>query len=81
MFRALYKPDLSCSLCLDKTQKETELHLLNCEYFLQYPELHAEMKNIEYADIFKDMSKQTKAVRVWIKVFKLYNKEKEKRKQ
>ena len=79
-FEGMYKPDLSCSLCLDKTKKETELHLLNCDFFLQYPELCAEMKNIEYEDIFKDVAKQTKAVRVWIKVFKIYIKEKVKRK-
>ena len=32
-FEGMYKPDLSCSLCLDKTKKETELHLLNCDFF------------------------------------------------
>ena len=79
-FEGMYKPDLSCSLCLDKTQKETELHLLNCDYFQQYPELSAEMRNIEYDDIFKDLARQTRAVRVWMKIFKIYNKEKEKRK-
>ena len=79
-FEGMYKPDLSCSLCQDKTQKETELHLLNCDYFTQYPELSAEMRNIEYDDIFKDLARQTRAVRVWIQIFKIYNKEKEKRK-
>jgi hypothetical protein len=58
----------------------TELHLLNCDFFLQYPELWADMKNIEYEDIFKDVAKQTKADRVLIKVLKIYIKEKEKRK-
>ena len=43
-FEGMYKPDLSCSLCLDKTQKETELHLLNCAYFQQYPELYKKIR-------------------------------------
>ena len=79
-FERMCNPDLSCSLCQDKTQKETELHLLNCDYFTQYPELSAEMRNIEYDDIFKDLARQTRAVRVWIQIFKIYDKEKEKRK-
>ena len=74
----MYKPDLSCSLCQDKSKKENEIHLLECTYFQKYPILYQEMKNIEYEDIFKDLAKQARAVRVWIKVFKIYNKEKEK---
>ena len=79
-FEGMYKPDLSCSLCKDKTSKETEIHLLQCPFFSKYPELAAEMKSIQYEDIFSDISKQTRAVRIWIKMFKIYNTEKEKSK-
>jgi hypothetical protein len=80
-FEGIYKPDLSCSLCKDKTSKETESHLLQCPFFSKFPELASEMANIKYMDIFSDISKQIKAVRVWIKVFKIYNSEKEKLKE
>ena len=33
------------------------------------------MRNIEYDDIFIDLAKQTRAVRVWMHIFKIYNKE------
>ena len=79
-FEGMYKADLFCSLCQDKSKKESEIHLLECKYYQKYPILYQEMKNIEYEDIFKDLAKQARAVRVWIKVFEIYNKEKEKRK-
>ena len=76
-FEGMYKPDLSCSLCKNKTIKETEIYLIQCPFFSRYPDLAAEMKTIQYDDIFKDISKQIRAVRIWIKVFKIYETENE----
>ena len=72
-FENVYRPNLACSLCKDETTRETEIHLLQCPY----PELKEEMGRIKYEDIFGELKKQIQAARVWIRVFKIYDNEKE----
>ena len=76
-FENLHRPNLACSLCKDETTRETEIHLLQCPFFQKNPELKEEMGRIKYEDIFGELKKQIRAVRVWIMVIKIYDNEKE----
>ena len=49
----------------------------SAHFFQKYPELKEEMDRIRYEDIFGELKKQIRAVRVWIRVFKIYDNEKE----
>ena len=76
-FKSMYKGDLSCILCKDKSTIESEIHLLNCSFLNKVPELSKQIKKIKYEDIFKDIQRQKMAVEVWTQIFKIYETEKE----
>jgi hypothetical protein len=42
------------------------------------PQLAQDMKNVKYEDIYKQLPKQTAAVKLWVNIFKIYNIENEK---
>ena len=71
-YKTKYQNDLSCSICSSDTL-ESELHLLQCEEIVSEPEVINDISDIEYSDIFSDIRKQIKAVKVWKKIFRIRN--------
>ena len=80
-FKNSHGGNLSCILCKDPSSVESEIHLLSCEYLLNDTQLAGEIKKIEYDDIFRTLPKQILAVRVWTKIFKIYNEQVERMKK
>ena len=76
-FRKKYENDLSCILCGDISSVETLHHFLVCSYLANQTQLGSELKSIKYEDIYGKLSDQIRAVKVWDKVFKIYEKKKE----
>ena len=70
--------NLQCDLCKDQNAVESQLHLLNCKVLQNHPQLKNEIDTIAYDDIFKDLSKQVRAARVWRKIWTVRNIELEK---
>ena len=71
-FKGKYKDDLSCTLCKDPTSVENLKHLLGCSYLLSDNQLSKEIKSIKYEHIFGELKEQIDAVKVWSKIFKIY---------
>ena len=71
-YRNRYKFNMFCSLCNDKTEEESELHLLRCSSTV------AEIGDIghsKYEDIFShDVSKQAKITIIFSKILRLRKK-------
>ena len=76
-FRKKYEYDLSCILCGDQSSVETLHHFLVCSYLTSQPQLCDELQSIKYEGIYGKLSDQIQAVKVWSKVFKIYEKKKE----
>ena len=58
-FRNLYEPDLSCSICHAEDNPE---HLLNCSTG------GIDTSGVSYSDIFADVKKQTKIIKVLMQI-------------
>ena len=74
-YKMKYINDLSCSLCEDKATEESEIHFLECQFLVNVPQLGQELHTIKYEDIFGNLSYQIKAMKVWTKIFKIYEAE------
>ena len=64
-------------MCGDISSMETLHHFVMCSYLTSLPELGSEMQSIKYEDIYGKLSDQIRAVKVWDKVFKIYEKKKD----
>ena len=73
-YRKKYEHDLSCTLCRDPNTEESESHLLSCPFLVNKPQLGSVMQTVQYEDIYKNLTLQVKAVKVWTKIFKIYDK-------
>ena len=60
--------NLKCDLCNDVNSEETQMHLLECTFLVNHPELKSDIKSIKYDDIFQNLSSQVKAIKVWKKI-------------
>ena len=58
-------------MCGEQNAEESQLHLLNCNFLLNHPELKSEIPTIKYDDIFNDIESQVKAVKVWKKIMNI----------
>ena len=74
-FSNKYKDDLSCTLCKNISSEESLLHLLQCSFLTGHPDLATDISTAKVSDIFGTISQQQKAVKIWMKIFKIYNKE------
>ena len=74
-FSNKYKDDLSCTLCKNVSSEENLLHLLVCPVLVDHPDLTADIRTVKVGDIFGSFSQQVKAVKIWMKIFKIYNQE------
>ena len=73
--RNLHGNNLSCILCKDLKTVESETHLLECPILFSNPVVSDDIKTVEYQDIFGPISKQIKAVKLWMKIFKIHSEE------
>ena len=78
-FKGKYQHNMNCSLCR-LNFVESEHHLLQCNQLTCETGLSEEMNKIQYDDIFGSLSDQTKAVKVWKKIFKMRHRKLEERK-
>ena len=67
---------MKCSLCLDPQTEESLDHLRRCIFLTSKPYLVEDLKSIKVNDIYGSLSKQIKAVKVWTKVFRIHENEK-----
>ena len=73
-YKNKYKNDMSCTLCKDNQTEENLSHLLCCPFLTQ---LVTDINTIQCQDIFGNLEQQVKAVKIFEKIFKIYNKENE----
>ena len=69
-YRSKYENNMNCSICSSNTE-ESELHLLKCEAIVSEPEVKDQISEITYSDIFSDVERQIKAVKLWTKIFRI----------
>ena len=74
-FPKKYKDNVSCSLCKKLGSVENLLHLLHCPFLTNHPDMCGDIGTIEAGDIFGDLKQQVKAVKIWMKIFKIYGQE------
>ena len=67
-FSNAHKNNIQCDLCKDVNSRETQMHLLTCNVLVDHPDLQAIIKTIKYEDIYKDLSTQVQAIKVWKRV-------------
>ena len=58
-YKSKYQNNMKCSLC-SSNEEESELHLLRCDNIIT-----------EYSDIFSDLKKQIRAVKLWKRIFRI----------
>ena len=60
-----------CSLCQDKSEEESEEHLLNCIKILENLDDPTESENATYSDIFSNnLDDQVKITKIFAKIVK-----------
>ena len=63
---------MHCSLCQDKTDEESEIHLLKCIKILENSSNPSELKSAIYEDIFSnDLEKQVTITKIFAKIVKI----------
>ena len=73
-FSAFYNDVLTCSLCGDINSCETEMHLLSCPKLMEDKNLKTDMEKVSYRDVFGKIVEQKKAVEVFTRIMKIYEK-------
>ena len=58
-YKSKYQNNMKCSL-FSSNEEESELHLLRCDNIIT-----------EYSDIFSDLKKQIRAVKLWKRIFRI----------
>ena len=77
-FKSKYGKDLTCKLCKDENSVEDLPHLLACPFLVGHPKLSSKINSIKIDDIFGNLESQVKAVKIWDRIFKIYESENEK---
>ena len=71
-YRKKYEYNMHCSLCQDKTDEESEKHLLKCIKILENASNPSEIKRAIYEDIFSnDLEKQVTITKIFAKIVKI----------
>ena len=65
--------NLLCRLCEQTDEIESEEHVMKCVNIVSEGNLKTELENIAFTDIFGNLEKQIKIVKVLNKVFKIWN--------
>ena len=65
-YRKKYEFNMFCSFCQDKTEEESELHLLKCNNILENSNDPNEIKSAIYEDIFSNnLRKEVKITQIF----------------
>ena len=75
-FSSMFGNDLACSLCEELNSIESECHLLRCPVITKDKMLENETQQVAYDDVFSDIEKQTKVLKVFKKIFTIFEKQK-----
>ena len=75
-FSSMFGNVLTCSLCKEVNSIETECHLLKCSFIIKDKMIENEMQQVAYEDVFSDIAKQTKVVKVFKKIMNIFEKQK-----
>ena len=67
-YRSKYENNMSLTLCSCKAE-ESEIHLLQCGAIFSEPEVNNQISEVTYSDIFSDVQKQIRAVKLWTRIF------------
>ena len=74
-YRKKYEFNMYCSSCQDKSEEESERHLLNCTEILQNSDNPTEIENANYLDIFSNhLEDQVKITKIFAKIVKIRKK-------
>ena len=65
--------NLLCRSCGNPSEEELEIHLMRCEKVICEQDLKTLLDKIIYTDIFGKIEKQIDAIKIWKKVFKVWN--------
>ena len=76
-FSSMHGDILTCSMCRGLDTTESEFHLLRYPFLQKNESLKNEMTKIEFSDVYLDISKQIKVVRVFTKIMDIYEKKKD----
>ena len=64
-YRKKYEYNIYCSLCQDKSEEESEKHLLKCTKIIENLSDPAEIENAKYSDIFSsNLGDQVKITKI-----------------
>ena len=75
-FSSMFGNVLTCSLCKEVNSIETECHLLKCSFIIKDKMIENEMQQVAYEDVFSDIAKQMKVVKVFKKIMNIFEKQK-----
>ena len=67
------KSNMHCRLCKTSGEDESEIHLMTCSQIISENNLKSELENISYLDVFGTLDKQIAALKVWKKLFRVWN--------
>ena len=69
----MYKINMQCTLCENKSDEESEAHLLKCTKILENAEINpAEISSASYEQIFsQNIEEQIKITKVFSKILKV----------
>ena len=76
-FSSMHGDILTCSMCRGLDTTESEFHLFQCPFLQKNESLKNEMTKIEFSDVYLELSKQIKVVRVFTKIMDIYEKKKD----
>ena len=66
---------MSCKLCHDKNEEESEIHLLKCKIICENISSDINLATTNYEHIFSEnLDEQIQVVKIFDKIFKLRNK-------
>ena len=61
---------MKCSLCSSNEDK-SGFHLLQCDNIITELDVKHDINEVEYLDIFSDLKKQIRAVKLWKRIFRI----------
>ena len=69
-YKSKYQNNMKCSLC-SSNEEESEVHLLRCDNIITEQDVKHDINEVEYLDIFSDLKKQIRAVKLWKRIFRI----------
>ena len=67
-YKSSYVGNMKCIFCEKPDTTDCERHYLTCQKVISMPDIHPDIISIKYEDIFSDIPKQVKFVKVWMTI-------------